>query len=265
MSLSVARLKPTNLPAEDVVMDDREDGKDVRFYCLPPYYGKTGHKARAKQGGGYPFHLVSQGHQVGIFDNWLEAQASLSGYPDSANRGYHSVAECIDAWQALCPLGIHPHAVDPAFAKTPSASAAQFVNTSPRKGKTAPAPLKREEGAAAPLAPTPKHEGTSSGSAEDKAQVLADLKRFCSPVCSPPPSPTKAGAAGRRAAEEYVNFAIRGGGIVSSSPVRSTQRYVQMQRRGEQPDMLVTRSVEQASLFALSLGEEAGAGSETED
>jgi hypothetical protein len=35
-----------------------------------------------------------------------------------------------------------------------------------------------------------------------------------------------------------------------------------MQRRGEQPDMLVTRSVEQASLFALEEDAEAGAASE---
>jgi hypothetical protein len=40
---------------------------------------------------------------------------------------------------------------------------------------------------------------------------------------------------------------------------------MEMQRRGEQPDMLVMCSVEQALLFALPLGEEAGAGLETED
>jgi hypothetical protein len=50
-------------------MDDREGGKDGRYYCLPPYHGKLGEKVWVKQGG-YPFHLVAQGHQVGIFDNW---------------------------------------------------------------------------------------------------------------------------------------------------------------------------------------------------
>jgi hypothetical protein len=105
----------------------------------------------------------------------LEAQTSLTGYPDSANRGYHSVSECIEAWQALCPLGIHPHPIDPAFARTPSASAVQFVNTSLQKGKTAPGLPKREERAEAPMVPTPRREGGGSGSAEDKAQVLADL------------------------------------------------------------------------------------------
>ncbi|KAJ7866283.1 hypothetical protein B0H13DRAFT_2352570 [Mycena leptocephala] len=249
MSLPVTRLQKTNLPVEFVVMDDREDGKDIRYYCLPPYYGTPGRKVGVKQGG---ILFISFHKDIG----WGFLRI------DSANRGYHSVSECIEAWQALCPLGIHPHPVDPAFARTPSASAAQFVNTSPRKGKTAPGPPKREERAAAPMVPAPKREGGGSGSTEDKAQVLADLKRFCSPVRSPPPSPTKRGVHDRRVDGEYVNFAIRGGGIVSSSPARSTQRYLEMQRRGEQPDMLVTRSVEQASLFALEEDAEAGAASE---
>jgi hypothetical protein len=72
----------------------------------------------------------------------------------------------------------------------------------------------------------------------------------------------------------FVNFAICGAGIISSSPcvfefveilvvvlilscrMRSEQRYLDLQRRGEEPDMLVTRSFAQASLFALDDAEE---------
>jgi hypothetical protein len=92
------------------------------------------------------------------------------GFPESGNRGYNSISECIDAWQGLCVLGIHPHPVDPAFAQTPSANAACFVNTSPRKSRVnskASSSVKREMGSAPPLAP--------AAPAEDKAQVLADL------------------------------------------------------------------------------------------
>jgi hypothetical protein len=50
-------------------------------------------------------------------------KASISGFPDNSYRGYNSVEECIEGWQALCRWGIHPHPVDPAHA----------VDTSPRK------------------------------------------------------------------------------------------------------------------------------------
>jgi hypothetical protein len=192
-SFAGARLKPTNLPTEDVVMDDRNNGKDVRYYCLPPYYGKAGNKAQVKQGGGTRFILFRKdikwafptiGECAGLVRHCkksgngvfrLEAQDSLSGYPESANRGYHSIDECIEAWQVLCLLGIHPHAVDPAFATTPSTSMARFVNTSLRKGKTAPMPLNREEHAARfPPLPSPRG-GTASDLTEDTVQVLADL------------------------------------------------------------------------------------------
>jgi hypothetical protein len=50
-------------------------------------------------------------------------------------------------WQRLCLLGVHPHPVDPAGFDLPSASAAAFANTSPRKSAPASGTprLKREE------------------------------------------------------------------------------------------------------------------------
>ncbi|KAJ6593077.1 hypothetical protein B0H19DRAFT_1245893 [Mycena capillaripes] len=249
---------PTNLPLEYLVMDDREGGKDRRYYCLPPYCGNPQQMSKPRGGTAvYPYHLVSQGHHVGIFDDWLEAKVSLTGFPGSGNKGYHSIDECIEAWQNMCVLSIHPHPVDPKFVMVPSASAVCFVNTSPRKLKVKSAlPLKHEAGGA--RAQGTAAQGTSLESGEDKAQVLADLKRFCSPIRSPPPSPTKTGQRAAPEGEAYINFAIRGDGIISSSPVRSQRRYLALQCQGEQPDMLVTRSFEQASIFALDDGEEAG-------
>jgi viroplasmin and RNaseH domain-containing protein len=52
-----------------------------------------------------------------------ETKARVSGFPDNSYRGYNTVEECIEGWQALCRWGIHPHPVDPVHA----------VNTSPRK------------------------------------------------------------------------------------------------------------------------------------
>jgi hypothetical protein len=71
MSSTAPKLTRTNLRTEDMVMDDREDGKDSRYYCLPPYYGDPKRMSQTRgAGGGYAFHLVSQGHRVGIFDSW---------------------------------------------------------------------------------------------------------------------------------------------------------------------------------------------------
>jgi hypothetical protein len=100
----------------------------------------------------------------------LEAQASLSGYPNSANRGYQTEGECIEAWQGMCVLGIHPHPVDPAFMKPPTARAAAFVNTSPRKSSRASSSTGRGPAEQSPM----KREGTP-GRAPADAQLLADL------------------------------------------------------------------------------------------
>jgi hypothetical protein len=106
--------------------------------------------------------------------NRPEAQASLAGYPDSANRGYNSLEECNEAWQALCVLGIHPHPVDPAFLRPPSPSASTFVNTSPRKSRADIASVVKRDGTAA-SGSTTKREATRTRSPEANAQLLADL------------------------------------------------------------------------------------------
>ncbi|KAJ7042734.1 hypothetical protein C8F04DRAFT_1251548 [Mycena alexandri] len=204
--MSTPKLVKTNIRAEDLLMDIR-GGSNSRYYCMPPYHGEPqdSRKAPPATTGGYPFHLVAQGHVVGIFDSWPAAKASLTGYPDR---------------QQQRRLGVHPHPVDPN---------AQRAGTAP---DISPHKIKRE--------------GTPA------RNVGIDLERFRnnaspSPARSPSASPQKP----RGGAPRDINFAIRGASIVSSSAVRSEERYLELQRRGEEPDLLVTRNFERASRFAL--------------
>ncbi|KAJ7021708.1 hypothetical protein C8F04DRAFT_1195179 [Mycena alexandri] len=237
MSTPRAGLVATNTRAEDLLMDIRGGGKDSRYYCLPPYYGKSEGPLPAKTSGGYRFHLIAQGHLVGIFDSWVEAKASLTGYPDSSNRGYDSIEECVEAWQRLCTLGVHPHTIDPIFTRP----ATPIVNISPRKPRShaAPSPVKRE----------------LTTDAAQTSVSAANLIRFYTPKSGEgssgktrprPPAP----APGNGDAHS-INFVIRGGGIISSSVARTEERYRELQRCGEEPDLLVTRSFTRASRFAL--------------
>ncbi|KAJ7810497.1 hypothetical protein B0H14DRAFT_3480547 [Mycena olivaceomarginata] len=93
----------TNLDASDMVMDHRGT-RDPKYWCLPPFRGDAKRPPATR---GYQYHLVWQGRTVGIFDTWAAADASLSGYPGSGNKGFHTIEECIDAWQTMCPLGLH--------------------------------------------------------------------------------------------------------------------------------------------------------------
>ncbi|KAJ7429265.1 hypothetical protein B0H11DRAFT_1945400 [Mycena galericulata] len=185
------------------------------------------------------FHM---GHVVGVFNDWIEAKASLSGYPDNSNQGCNTEEECIEAWQRLCILGVHPHPVDPAFLTLPSNGAAAFVNTSPRKSTRPSASTPKLDTKQSPV----KRETTPGNT-----QLLADLKKYCSPIRTPSPSPKKAAGSSTVTNAPRVNFAIRGAGIVSSSAEHSEIRYRELQRMGEEPDMLVTTSIRQATLFAL--------------
>jgi hypothetical protein len=96
----------------------------------------------------------------------VEAHASLMGYPGSGNSRFNSREKCVDAWQDSCVLGIHPHPVDPAFMRPPSASTASFVNTTLRKSTPRPSgtsPVKEE-----------MRDGKQVGTPAN-AQLLADL------------------------------------------------------------------------------------------
>ncbi|KAJ7182650.1 hypothetical protein C8R43DRAFT_1116289 [Mycena crocata] len=231
---------PTNLALEQLVMDCRGT-RDPHYYCLPPMYADPA-RSRAKK-----WYLVFQVYKVGVFDNWPEAKTSVSGYPDAGYRGYATADECIDAWQKMCAWGVHPHPIDPACVSTPSCSATRFVNTSPRKGAPqSSAPVLGQGSARVKL----------EEKKESSAEILADFPIL--PAIARPSSSASGTSRGSSPVKGGggINFAIRGGGVVSSSAEGSQQRYLDLQRRGEEPDLLVTRSVQQASLFAL--GEEDG-------
>ncbi|KAJ7354690.1 hypothetical protein DFH08DRAFT_804560 [Mycena albidolilacea] len=239
MSTRKTKLVKTNICVEELIMDEHGN-RDPRYYCVPPMYrDKCG-----GTGGRWKFHLVLQGHVVGIFANWLEAKSSLTGYPDNANLGFNTFN--------LCVLGLYPHPIDPALLEIPSASVSRGVNMLPRGSSTRP---KTPMTSKCPV----KREAMPGRSGDNSAQVLTDL-----PVCSLAPSPRKGGPSPSAETDEteFVNFAIRGKGIILSSAEQSQQHYCDMQRWGEEPDMLVTRSLTQASIFALEEDEVEGAGQE---
>ncbi|KAF8210235.1 hypothetical protein K438DRAFT_1959509 [Mycena galopus ATCC 62051] len=190
-----------------------------RYYCIPPFHG-VGDQEAQRSG---LFYLVSQGRVVGIFDDWLAAQASVSGFPNNSHRKYSSIKECNEAWRSLCRWGMHDHPVDPT---------SPYVCTSPQT------PRKATTDGSMPVCTSPvkPHPNTPVVKKEEGL----DLDGLHTPSASRmrlPPS--------------RINFAIRGAGIISSSTERTRERYLEMQRRGEEPDLLLMCSLGAASQFAL--------------
>ncbi|KAF8143630.1 hypothetical protein K438DRAFT_1783570 [Mycena galopus ATCC 62051] len=110
----------------------------------------------------------------------------MSGYINNSYCSYHSMEECIDAWQSLCKWGIHAHEVDPSTLWW-------------RPGERHRTNRYRRD--------TAVH---SSATAE-----RTDLEPSEERGPSEGASPQKAGSSQR--ANDQLNFAICGGGIVSSS------------------------------------------------
>ncbi|KAF8217865.1 hypothetical protein K438DRAFT_1747123 [Mycena galopus ATCC 62051] len=228
----MATLPRTNLGADEVIMDTRPGARDSHYYCLPPFRGNPNPPATKLQSKKFAFYLVSQGHVVGVFDD--------CGYPDNSYRGYHSMEECIDTWQGLCKWGIHPQEVDPEHATV--ASPHEVTVATPQKSSAASAGPKK-----------PFKSGTP------------DLKRWSTPrvpisspqkLATPQKTASTSKAPSSQRGDEHLNFAICGGGVVSSSAHRTEEQYLELQSRGEEPDLLLTRSLQAASFFALDDGEE---------
>ncbi|KAJ6458521.1 hypothetical protein C8R45DRAFT_1110052 [Mycena sanguinolenta] len=191
------------------------------------------------------WYLVSRGRLVGIFDEWLEVKASVSGFKDNSYRAYNTLDECVDAWQALCRWGLHAHPVDPAFAQGAPTEVTSAVPQVPPSASTSAAgktavkePVARERGETVPSS-SKGHDlkwllTRSAGSSPEKQKS------------SSAPSPQKKHALG-----SGLNFAIRGQGVVSSSAERTERRYLELRAQGEEPDLLLTRSLEAASFFVL--------------
>ncbi|KAF8214809.1 hypothetical protein K438DRAFT_1955857 [Mycena galopus ATCC 62051] len=229
-------------------MDTCRGGQDPRYYCLPPFHGNAGREVKH-------FYLVSQGRVVGVFDDWrvyfgfsrateadqmlfvrLTAKASVSGFPDNSHRAYKSMEECIVAWQALCRLGVHPHNVDPGFdhtARHPPARALRMPPPSTSGG------AKQEE--------TP----TRRAAADDPTTAPPPPFPASTWRAMPPTLKTPVHEEGH-----FLNFAIRGAGIVSSNATRTERRYRELQSRGEEPELLVAHCLQEASFFAVDEGDE---------
>jgi hypothetical protein len=56
------------MTAEEVVPDTGTVGHDPQFWCLPPM--REDPDAIVAIGGGFEFHLVTQGRKVGVWKNW---------------------------------------------------------------------------------------------------------------------------------------------------------------------------------------------------
>jgi hypothetical protein len=180
--MSAPKPVPTNLKPYEVIYDHR-GGCDPRYWCLPPFRGDpTRVPPLAHNGARY--HLVWQGHTVGTFDTWQvhinfyrnrevlthafrsAAKTSLTGYPGSSNKGFSTIEECIDAWQALCPLGVHLHPPQPSMVVSTRGGTSAGVNTS----RHPPLP----QMSASHKKSVPKQESGGS-KREEESRILADL------------------------------------------------------------------------------------------
>ncbi|KAJ7874258.1 hypothetical protein B0H13DRAFT_2348670 [Mycena leptocephala] len=146
------------MTAEEVIPDSFNSAHDPLFWCVPRMHDSP----RDRSGGGYPMYLVTQGRQVGIWNNWTAAQSMVTGYPNAGYRGHHTVEGCVSKWQVHCALGVHPHPVDPRLAP-------------PLVPPQDPVPLK---GGARAWA-TRRTPAGIARPVDDKLQ--ADLKKYCMP------------------------------------------------------------------------------------
>ncbi|KAJ7019390.1 hypothetical protein C8F04DRAFT_1276304 [Mycena alexandri] len=84
------QLPKTNMTAQELVPDINTPGHDTRYWCLPPVREDADDVVPI--GGGYEYHLVSQGRQVRVWKNWTVAQKMITGFPNSAHKGHHTLA-----------------------------------------------------------------------------------------------------------------------------------------------------------------------------
>ncbi|KAF8212966.1 hypothetical protein K438DRAFT_1751379 [Mycena galopus ATCC 62051] len=225
--------RATNMTAAEMVRDER-GVRDPQYWCLPPFRGDPARQAPPSKGG-YRYHLVWQGYtgveEIGVDICVLQGggQNEFEWVPGQCEQGiphhrgmYRGVADDVPTGSASPPS--RPHPVDPAHAR-PGTQPPQPPQPPPQPPQSA----HRDNVAVCPPRP-PKREAKEEG-------------------CRPPPCVNARTSATPNGG--FVNFAIRGAGIVSSSPLRTQDRYEELQRRGEEPDVILTRSFARASLFAL--------------
>ncbi|KAJ7156209.1 hypothetical protein C8R46DRAFT_1294775 [Mycena filopes] len=242
---------PTNLPREEVVMDRRPGStRNPRYYCLPPFRGNPGSPPPQPQSG-YRYHLVWQGYQVGTFDTWAAAKTSLSGFKGSGNKGFNTVEECIEAWQAMCPLGIHPHPVEPPRLRVgPQQTLAAPSSPAPSSPPSSPTPSSPPS-SSPPSSPTTTATAPVAGPVKLEGMEASVLRRPLMYDLTVKQGDTQ-GHHGHHAKWNAHGPPRR----LPRAPARAQQRYESLQRQGREPDILVTRSFLRASRFALDVSDE---------
>ncbi|KAJ7324001.1 hypothetical protein DFH08DRAFT_969006 [Mycena albidolilacea] len=212
-------LMKTNMTLEDVVYDP---GKDSRYWCLPPM--RDDPDSVVAVGGGFEFHLVTQGREVGVWKNWTVAKAMVAGYPNGTHKGHHSYESCTNEWQLHCQLGVHPHPADPSSEKAALSKAA-----GPSKSSCAAA---ERTSASAPLPRGRPRRSTSTPGATRRA------------------SGALAAATARAAAVKGRYFAIWGGGVVYSSKYKARLAFDEAVEDGDEPELLSTDDFDLALAYA---------------
>ncbi|KAJ7780553.1 hypothetical protein DFH07DRAFT_765086 [Mycena maculata] len=240
---SSENLLKMNLKPWELVMDRRPGGRDSRYYCLPPFRGDPSHPPRVHANSRYPFHLVTQGHVVGTFDTWGATKAAVVGFEGSSHKGYRTRGECVDAWQSMCRLGVHPHQVDPAYIRAPDS--AHGAPGLPHTVKTEEEPRPQ---------PHPQPGAVKVEVPEPRDLALHPTKSFAESIHSAPyPTESFAGSnATKRLSTRGSILELRGSERQRDiQQPRAEQQYRERQLRGEQPDILLTRSFQWAAHFAL--------------
>ncbi|KAJ7932996.1 hypothetical protein B0H13DRAFT_1856651 [Mycena leptocephala] len=213
-------LPKTNMTADEMVPDVDTPGHDPRFWCLPPKRGDFDEVVPL--GGGFEFHLVTAGRQVGVWRDWTVAQTMVTGYPSNGHKGHHSYAGCVREWQQFCPLGVHPHPGDPAR----SSASAGMTNDD-----------------------TTLHEkGKERQARQASASAARHARRSLSSPASTVPGPSRAIAAPGGSSPKY--FAIWGGGVVYSSRYAAKMAFDDVVEEGEEAELLSTGDFDIALAYA---------------
>ncbi|KAJ7113916.1 hypothetical protein C8R44DRAFT_881482 [Mycena epipterygia] len=219
-------LPKINLPAEEMVPDTENEEHDPRYWCLPPVREDL---SAPQSGGGQALHLVTNGHQVGIFQNWTVAHAMVSGHPAGAHHGHKNVAGCVKEWQEHCVLGVHPHAPDPSLSRIPS------VSVAPRK--TGSSSL----GAGRPVEP----------------KLQAEMKKICLPnVERPTPGASRVHAPSPPIKQEerpapQTFYAIWNGRTVFTKQSEAKAAFLKAARAGREPTLRTTGSYDEAHAYSM--------------
>ncbi|KAJ7897380.1 hypothetical protein B0H13DRAFT_1884676 [Mycena leptocephala] len=203
----------TNMTAEEMVPDMNTPGHDPRYWCLPPIRDDVDDVVPV--GGGFEFHLVTAGRKVGVWRDWTVAQTMITGYSHNGHKGHHSYAACVQEWQRHCPLGVHPHPVDP--------------NWKSGLGEKDVAPA-----------------------AKGKDRKPSDSTRTPRRSLSTPPAaragPSRAMIVGAGPVPRY--FAIWGGGVVYSTRYAAKMAFDDMFEEGGEPELLSTTDFDVALGYA---------------